>query len=73
MIPSSTEITLLGGERHRVDGDVKQVEQLILDAARGSILQLAWLTDAQTAELIGVNPEYVMTLRALTPTGQPAP
>jgi hypothetical protein len=60
-----TEITLLGGERHRVDGDVKQVEQLILDAARGSIMQLAWLTDTQTAEPIGVNPEYVMTLRAV--------
>jgi hypothetical protein len=60
-----TEITLLGGERHRVDGDVKQVEQLILDAARGSIMQFAWLTDTETAEPLGVNPEYVMTLRAL--------
>jgi len=60
-----TEITLLGGERHRVDADVKVVEQLILDAARGSIMQLAWLTDAQTAEPLGINPEHVMTLRAL--------
>lgn len=59
------EITLLGGERHRVDGDVRQVEQLILDAARGSIMQFAWLTDAETAEPVGVNPEYVMTLRTL--------
>lgn len=66
-----TEITLLGGLRHCVDGDVKDVERLILDAARGSILQLAWLTDAQTAEPLGVNPEYVMTLRALSPSGQP--
>jgi hypothetical protein len=64
---SRTEITLLGGERHSVDGDVKEVERLILDAARGSILEFAWLTDAQTAEPIGVNPEYVMTLRALGP------
>jgi hypothetical protein len=63
---SRTEITLLGGERYRVDGDVKEVERLILDAARGSILQLAWLTDAQTAEPLGVNPTYVMTLRSLT-------
>jgi hypothetical protein len=66
---SRTELTLLGGERHRIDGDVKDVERLILDAARGSILQLAWLTDAQTAEPLGVNPEYVMTLRALRSTG----
>jgi hypothetical protein len=69
---SVTEITLLGGERHRVDGDVKKVEQLILDAARGSIMQLAWLTDLQTEEPLGVNPEHVMTLRAVTSTGQPA-
>jgi hypothetical protein len=62
---STTEVTLLGGERHCVEGDVKDVERLILDAARGSILQLAWLTDAQTAEPVGVNPTYVMTLRAL--------
>lgn len=67
---SMTEITLLGGERHRVDGDVKEIEQLILDAARGSIMQLAWLTDAETAEPIGVNPRYVMKLRALDSTGQ---
>jgi hypothetical protein len=60
-----TELTLLGGERHEVDGDVKEVERLILDAARGSILQLAWLTDAQTAEPLGINPAFVMTLRAL--------
>ena len=69
---SITEITLLGGERHRVDGDAKQVEQLILDAARGSILQFAWLTDAETAEPLGINPEHVTTLRAVNSTRQPA-
>ena len=69
---SITEITLLGGERHRVDGDVKQVERLILDAARGSIMQFAWMTDAQTAEPVGINPEHVMTLRAVRPMGQSA-
>jgi hypothetical protein len=68
---SITEITLLGGERHRVDGDVKEVERLILDAARGSIMQLAWLTDLQTEEPLGVNPEHVMTLRAVRSTDQP--
>jgi hypothetical protein len=67
-----TEVTLVGGERHRVEGGVKEVERLILDAARGSIMQFAWLTDTQTAELLGVNPEYVMALRSLRPGGQPA-
>jgi hypothetical protein len=64
-MPSITEIHIVGGERHRVDGDVKVVERQILDAARGSIMELAWLTDAETGELIGVNPEYVMTLKSL--------
>ncbi len=69
MTGSITELTLLGGERYRVDGDVKVVEQLILDAARGSIMQLAWLTDAQTATPLGVNPAHVMTLRAFGSSG----
>jgi hypothetical protein len=68
-----TEVTLLGGERHRVDGAVKDVERLILDAARGSIMQFAWLTNTQTAEPVGVNPQYVMTIRSVRSTGQPAP
>ena len=63
---SITEITILGGERHRINGDVKHVERLILDAARGSIMELAWLTDAQTGESIGVNPECVVMLRSIT-------
>ncbi|HWD66081.1 MAG TPA: hypothetical protein VG405_13005 [Solirubrobacteraceae bacterium] len=64
---SKTEITLQGGERYRVDGDVKEIEQLILNAARGSIMQFAWVTDTHTAQPLGVNPEYVMMLRAVGP------
>jgi hypothetical protein len=67
-----TEITLLGGERYRVDGEVKEVEHAILSAARGSIMQFAWFTDAQTAEPVGVNPEHVMMLRAVVSTGRAA-
>jgi hypothetical protein len=65
---SITEIHIVGGERRHVQGDVKAVEHLILGAARGSIMELAWFTDAETGEPIGVNPEYVVTLRALGPT-----
>lgn len=61
---SITEITVLGGERYRVVGEAKDVERLILDAARGSIMQLAWLTDADTAESFAINPECVVMLRA---------
>ena len=67
-----TEVTVLGGDCHRVDGDVGEVERLILDAARGAIMQFAWLTDAQTAQRVGFNPDHVVTLRAVGATGEPA-
>jgi hypothetical protein len=63
----TTEISLVTGDRHRVQGDVKAVERTILDAARGSILQLAWFIDADTREDLGVNPEHVVALRAARP------
>jgi hypothetical protein len=62
---SITQITVLGGERYRVEGRAKDVERLILDAARGSIMQFAWLTDAETGDSVGINPECVVMLRAL--------
>jgi hypothetical protein len=58
-----TEIAIITGERYRVDGDPKHVEQIILDAARGSIMQFAWLVEAETGEELAVNPDYVVTLR----------
>jgi hypothetical protein len=62
---SITEITVLGGERYRVEGEAKDVERQILDAARGSIMEFTWLIDADTGESVGVNPECVVLLRAL--------
>jgi hypothetical protein len=59
------EITLTGGERVRVDGDTRAVESAILAAARGSIMELAWMIDAETGQRVGVNPEHVLTLREL--------
>jgi hypothetical protein len=61
---SSTELTLVTGERYRIEGDPKAVERIILDAARGSLMELAWLVEAETAEQLGVNPDHVVTLRA---------
>ena len=54
---------MLTGERYHVEGDARDVERIILDAARGSIMQLAWLTDAETGEDLGINPEHVVMLR----------
>jgi hypothetical protein len=69
-----TEITLVGGERLRVQGDAEQVQTLILSAARGSLMEFAWMTEAETGERIGVNPDHVLLLRApkdAHPPGQP--
>jgi hypothetical protein len=59
-----TEILLVTGERYRVEGDVKDVERVILDAARGSIMQLAWLIEGEAREDLAVNPEHVVSIRA---------
>jgi hypothetical protein len=64
-VSTMTEITVLGGERYLVEGDAKDVERLILDAARGSIMELAWFVEAESGERIGVNPECVVMLRAI--------
>jgi hypothetical protein len=63
-VTTTTEIVLVTGERYRVEGRVKDVERTILDAARGSIMQLAWLVDADTGGELAVNPEHVVALRA---------
>jgi hypothetical protein len=62
-----TEIAVITGERYRIDGDPKDVERIILDAARGSIMQLAWLVEADTGERLAVNPDHVVMLRAVEP------
>lgn len=55
---------MLGGARYVVEGATRDVERLILNAARGSIMEFAWLVEAQTGERLGINPECVMVLRA---------
>ena len=61
---STTEITLVTGDRYCVRGDSKSVERIVLDAARGSIMQLAWLVEAETGKDLAVNPHHVVILRA---------
>jgi hypothetical protein len=66
-VSATTEITVVGGDRYLVEGDAADVERLILAAARGSIMELAWLIESQTGEHIGLNPECVVMLRPMTP------
>lgn len=64
---SLTELMLVGGERLRVQGDPHDIERAILSAARGSIMELAWMTEADSGERVGVNPDHVILLRGLDP------
>jgi hypothetical protein len=59
-----TEITVVTGDRYRVEQGLNDVERMILDAARGSIMQLARLVEAETGAELAVNPEHVVMLRA---------
>jgi hypothetical protein len=58
-----TELTLSGGERVRVQGEPPDIEAAILSASRGSLMEFAWLTEAESGERIGVNPDRVVMLR----------
>lgn len=58
-----TEITLTGGAHIRVQDGVQAVETAIVSAARGSIMELAWVTEAETGQRIGINPDHVLMLR----------
>jgi hypothetical protein len=60
----TTEITVLGGDRYRVEGTTEEVERAILDADRGSLMEFAWLVEVDTGARIGINPECVVMLRA---------
>ena len=62
-----TEITLANGERIRVEGAPQDVEAAILSAARGSIMEFAWLTDSDSGQSVGITPDHVLMLRALDP------
>jgi hypothetical protein len=71
---SVTEIAVATGERYQVRGSPEEVESVILAAARGSIMQLAWLTDADSGQALAVNPAHLVTLRAASPAdGSPPP
>jgi hypothetical protein len=63
----TTEITIVTGERYVVQGEAKAVERAILDAARGSLMELAWMIESETGRPVAFNPAYVVMLRAPRP------
>jgi hypothetical protein len=69
---ATTEITLVGGDQLTVKGELQQVEARIVGAARGSIMELAWMTDADTGQQIGINPDHVIMIRGRPSDAEPA-
>jgi hypothetical protein len=70
----STEITLITGERYEIQGSPEEVASTILSASRGSIMQLAWLTERASNAAVGINPACIVSLRAIAdPDSQPSP
>jgi hypothetical protein len=63
-----TIVSVVTGERYQVDGSPESVEAAIVGASRGSIMQLAWLSEAETGRSIAVNPTHVVALE-----GAPGP
>jgi hypothetical protein len=60
-----TEIIVATGQSYRVEGGAKEVERVILDAARGSIMQFAWLVESETGQALAINPDHIVTVRAV--------
>lgn len=55
---------MINGDRYEVAGEPSDIEAVIVGAARGSIMALAWLTDATTGSQVALNPDHVVALRA---------
>jgi hypothetical protein len=57
-----TTIVVVTGERYEIDGSPSAVEAAIVAASRGSIMQLAWVTEAGSGRSIAINPLHVVSL-----------
>jgi hypothetical protein len=60
---TSCDVILVTGDRYEVEGSPEDVERKVIGAARGSIPELAWLTEVETGRSIGVNPTHIVALR----------
>ena len=55
-------VVMVTGERYAVEGSPIDVEKAIVGASRGSILQLAWVTEAGSGRSLALNPMHVVAL-----------
>ena len=57
-----TEILVVGGERFHVQGSPDDAESKIVEAARGSMLELVTFAQAGSGELIALNPAHIVAV-----------
>jgi hypothetical protein len=62
---SATAVTVVTGQRFELRGSPEMVEAAIVGASRGSIMQLAWFTEAASGRSIAINPIHVVALEAV--------
>ena len=68
--PVATTVTVVTGQRYEIRGSPQEVEAAIVGASRGSIMQLAWFTEAESERAIAINPIHVVALEVAQ---RPAP
>jgi hypothetical protein len=61
---AATAVTVVTGRRFEIQGAPEKVEAAIVGASRGSIMQLAWLTEAGSGRAVGINPIHVVAVEA---------
>ena len=62
---AATAVTVVTGQRYEIRGSPETVEAAIVGASRGSIMQLAWFTEAGSGSAIAINPNHVVALEAI--------
>ena len=62
---AATTVTVVTGQRYDIRGSPDTVEAAIVGASRGSIMQLAWFTEAASGRSIAINPNHVVVLEAI--------
>jgi hypothetical protein len=62
---AATAVTVVTGQRFEIRGSPDTVEAAIVGASRGSIMQLAWFSEAASGRSIAINPLHVVALEAL--------
>jgi hypothetical protein len=61
----ATAVTVVSGQRFELRGSPETVEAAIVGASRGSIMQMAWFTEAASGRSIAINPLHVVALEAI--------